>query len=68
MAEDHRIFYDEGPDGAVLPVVDIAAADSGIVYCNEDVEGGFEGWFGSFFEGEGERFVEDEGEVLRSCC
>lgn len=68
MAEDHRVFHDEGADGAVLPVVDIGAADSGVVYRDEDIVFAFQGGLGALFEGEGKRFIEDEGEVLVIDC
>jgi hypothetical protein len=64
---------DEGPDAPVLPVVHVGAADAGVVDGDEDVVGGGEGGDGAVFKGEGEGFVEDEGEVLRRnqiavCC
>jgi len=48
----------------MLPVVHVRAADAGVVNGDEDVVGGGEGGDGAVFEGEGEGFVEDEGEVL----
>lgn len=42
----------------------IAAADTGVVYSNEDIAGVFDGGSRSFFELDIEWFVEDEGEIL----
>lgn len=68
MAQDHWRLDDEGTDAAFDPVVDIAAADAGVVYCDEDVVGGLDRGFWALFVGDVEGFVEDEGEVLGSWC
>jgi hypothetical protein len=64
VAQDHRRLDDEGTDAPFDPVVHIAAADAGVVYCDEDVVGGLDCWFWALFVGYVEGFVEDEGEVL----
>ena len=66
MAEDHRGCEDEGADTSAAPVVDVAAADAGVVYGEEDIVGGGgrEDGFGLLFEGYFVGGVKDEGEVL----
>jgi len=66
VPEHHGVFEDEGADPAFLPVVDIAAADAGVVYGYEDIVGRLECWNWLFGECYIMRFVEDEGEVLQS--
>ena len=51
-------------DPPFFPVVDIAAADAGVVYGDEDVVGGLDRWLGSLLECDIVRFVENEREVL----
>jgi hypothetical protein len=46
--------------------VHVTAAYAGVVYGEEDIVGGLEGWSGLFFEDYIVGFVEDEGEVLGS--
>ena len=64
MAEDHRVFDDEGADAAFDPVVYITAADTGVAYCDKDVVRTLDCGVGTLFEFYVVRFVEDEGEVL----
>lgn len=52
-------------NGAMLPVVNIGAADSRVVYGDKDIMGRVEGWFGAIDKRDRERLVEDEGEVLQ---
>jgi hypothetical protein len=66
VAEHHGRFDDEVPDGAVLPVVHIAAADAGVFDVDEDVVRGLEGGDGAVFEFDGVGAFEDEGEVLQN--
>jgi hypothetical protein len=65
VPEDHGVLEDEGADPAFLPVVDIAAADAGVVYGYENIVGRLES--GNWFFGERYvvRFVENEREVLQ---
>jgi hypothetical protein len=51
-------------DGAVHPVVHIAAADSGVFDIDEDVVGGLQAGDRSVFEFDAVCFFEHEGEVL----
>lgn len=44
--------------------MDIGAADTGVVYGDEDVVLGLEGWFGDFGEGDIVDLVEEKGVVL----
>ena len=44
----------------------VTAAYAGVVYGEEDIVGGLEGWFGLFFEDYIVGFVEDKGEILGS--
>jgi len=53
VPEDHGVFEDEGADPAFFPIVDIAAADAGVVYGYEDIVGRFESGNWLF----GERYV-----------
>ena len=64
MAEDHGVFDDEGTDSAVLPVMDIAAADAGELDVDNDIVRVGDGWDGAVFEFDGVRLLEHEGEVL----
>jgi hypothetical protein len=66
VPEDHRVFEDEGADPAFFPVVDITAADAGVVYSYKNIVGRLESgnWF--FDERDVVGFVENEGEVLQS--
>lgn len=64
VAEDHGVLDDEVPDGAVLPVVHVGAADAGVVHGDEDVVGGLQGGEGAGGEVHVMGLVEDEGEVL----
>lgn len=65
VAEDHGITDDKVANGAMLPVVNIGAADSRVVYGDKDIMGRVEGWFGAIDKRDRERLVEDEGEVLQ---
>lgn len=64
MAEDHRVFQNKGSDPPLLPIVDVAAADSGVVYGDEDIVRRLDLWLGSLFECNIVWFVENEGEIL----
>ena len=64
MAKHHGVFEDEGADPPFFPVVDIAAADAGVVYGDEGVVGCLDRGLGSLLERDIVRFVENEGEVL----
>ena len=64
MAQDHGVFDDIVPDAPVLPVVDVGAADAGVVYLEEDGVRVGDGRDGAVFEGYGFRAAEDEGVVL----
>jgi hypothetical protein len=66
VPEYHGVFEDEGADPAFFPVVDIAAADASVVYGYEDVVGRLECWNWFFGKRYIVRFVENEGQVLRS--
>jgi len=66
VPEDHGVFEDERTDSAFFPVVDIAAADSSVVYGYEDTVGRFESGNWLFGKRYVVRFVENEGEVLQS--
>jgi hypothetical protein len=65
VAEDHGILQNERANPPLLPVVDIAATDSRVVYGNEDIVRRFDLGLWSLFESDVVGFVEDEGEVLR---
>lgn len=60
MAEDHWVLDDEVADPPFNPVVDIAAADAGVVYGYEDIVGRLNGGFGLLLELDIKGFVEDE--------
>jgi len=64
MAQDHGRFNDVLPDASFSPVVDIAAADPGVVDGNENVVRRLNGRFGAGLEGHRVGFVEDKGEIL----
>jgi hypothetical protein len=66
VPEYHWVFEDEGADPAFLPVVDITAADAGVVYGYEDIVGRLESGNRFFDESNVVRFVENEREVLQS--
>lgn len=65
VAKDHGVLDDEGADGAVDPVVDVGATDTGVVYLDDDIVGGSEGRSGALLKGDVVDAVEDEGEVLQ---
>lgn len=44
--------------------MDIAAADTRVIYGDEHIVRGLQRWFGALFEGDVVGFVEDEREVL----
>lgn len=64
VAEDHGLAQDKGADGAVEPVVDVGAADAGVVHGDEDIVGGLEGGLGDLGVADILGLVEEEGEVL----
>lgn len=64
VAETHRRLEDEWPNGAVLPVVHVRAADAGELDADENIAAGLQLWDWTVLEGDGEGFVEDEGLVL----
>jgi hypothetical protein len=64
MAKHHGRLDDEVADGAVHPIVHIAAADAGVFDVDEDVVGRLQGRDGSAFEFDAAGAFEDKGEVL----
>lgn len=64
VTEAHGGFEDEGANGAMLPVVHIGSADAGEGDGDEDGAGVSEGGDWALLIGDGERRVQDEGEVL----
>lgn len=64
MPEHHGRFDDEVADGAVGPVVHVAAADAGEFDVDDDIVGGLQGGDGPVFEFDAVGFLEDEGEVV----
>lgn len=64
VAEAHGGLEDEGADGAMLPVVNVRTADSGVFNGDEDRAGVGEGGNWALFIGDLEGRVEDEGKVL----
>ena len=67
VAENHGVAEDEGADGTVDPIVDVGAADAGVVHGHEDVVLGLEGGLGDLGVADILRLVEEEGEVLGRC-
>jgi hypothetical protein len=64
MPQDHGVRDHIGPDAAMLPVVDVGAADAGVGDAEEDRVWIRDGGDGSVFEGDGFGAGEDEGGVL----
>lgn len=64
VAEDHGGAEDKGADGAVGAVVDIGAADAGLLDLDEDVGGVDEGGDWAVFVGDVVDGLEDKGLVL----
>ena len=52
VTQDHRLVDDEGADPPVGVVVDVGAADAGVVDGHEDVAVGLEGGDRALLEGE----------------
>ncbi|TKW55741.1 hypothetical protein CTA1_10678 [Colletotrichum tanaceti] len=68
VAEHHRVLDHEVPDGAVLPVVHVRAADARVVDGHEHIVGLRDRGDRALGELDVVRLVEDEGEVLRAGC
>ena len=64
MAEDHGRGENDVAHAPVLPPVDVAAADAGVLDGDDDFVGGGDGGEGSFLEMGMIDGAEDEGEVL----
>jgi len=68
VAQYHGVLDDEVADGAVGPVVYVAAADAGVFDVDEDIVGAFDGGDGAVFEFDVVWLVQYEGEVLAIDC
>ena len=64
VAEHHRVFKDKRADPPFFPIVDVAAADAGVIDGDQDIMRGMESGLGALGKGYIMWFVEDEREIL----
>jgi hypothetical protein len=64
MAKYHGLLQNERANPTLIPVVDIATTDSGVLYGDKNIMRRLDLRLGPFFECDIVRFIQDEREIL----